>query len=291
MRHALMLVFGLVSASSSVIFIKLSSLDPVFLAAGRLFVASAVTAPWFVLALRKHAGFFTQQVRRTLLPGVLLGVHFVTWIIGARMTPAVNSSLLVNMVPLVTPFFLRAFAHERLRSSERLATCIAFAGVLWLTAWDYDLSRAYFLGDLVCFGSMILFALYLVLGRANRDFPNVWLYMWPVYGVAGLVCLALTLVMTDIAQQPYTTRELGLLVGLGIIPTVLGHGSINYVLKHLRGQVVGIANLGQVLSAGMLAYLFLSEVPSLTFVPASLLIALGVALAFRQAGVALGSRA
>lgn len=275
------LILGIVSASSSVVFIKLSRLDPVLLATGRLAIATLLVTPWFVVRAREHRVFLRREGPRTLWPGVLLGIHFITWIIGARMTPAVNSSLLVNMVPLVTPLFLAVVAQERLQRAELGATLVAFAGVLWLTWSDLELSREYFLGDLVCFGSMILFALYLVFGRKNRDFPSVWLYMWPVYTVAGLACAAIALATSDLSTDPWTARELWLLLGLGVIPTVVGHTSVNYALKQLRGQVVGVANLGQVIVAGVLAFLFLDEVPHPTFYPASLLIALGVALVFR----------
>src|SRR5690606_26870082 len=272
----LILLIGLISASSSVIFIKASQLDPVLLAAGRLGVACALVAPWFFKALREHGVFFRQEGQRVLLPGMLLGLHFITWIIGARLTPAVNSSLLVNMVPLVTPVLLKTMASEKLVAAEWFATLMAFSGVLWLAGWDYQLNREYFLGDAICFGSMILFAVYLVLGRTNRNFPAVWLYMWPVYTVAFLVCSSICLVTTDFTEGPYTPRELLLLVGLGVIPTVIGHGSINLALKRLRGQVVGVANLGQVISAGLLAYLILDEVPPASFFPASILIAVGM---------------
>jgi len=281
-RHVLTLVLGLVSASSSVIFIKASRLDPVLLATGRLAVASLLVTPWFVARVREHRTFFRREGRRTLWPGLLLGVHFITWIIGARMTPAVNSSLLVNMVPLVTPLFLAVIAQERLQRAELWATLLAFGGVIWLTGSDLELSRSYFLGDLVCFGSMILFALYLVFGRSNRDFPSVWLYMWPVYSVAGLACAAVALCTSDFDAGPWTLREVLLVVGLGVIPTVVGHGSMNYALRELRGQVVGVANLCQVIFAGVFAYFFLHEVPHLTFYPASLLIAAGVVLVIRQ---------
>lgn len=285
-RAVLFLVLGLLSASSSIVFIKLSRLDPVLLAAARLAVASLLIAPWFVRDARAHGAFFRREGRRTLVPGVLLGLHFISWIIGARMTPAVNSSLLVNMVPLVTPLFLAAIAEERLQKAELWATLVAFAGVVWLTGSDLELSREYFVGDVVCFGSMILFALYLALGRKNRDFPSVWLYMWPVYTGAGVVCAVIALFTSNLSTILWTPRELGLVLGLGVIPTVIGHGSLNYALKALRGQVVGVANLGQVISAGVLAFFFLDEIPHLTFYPASLLIAVGVAVVFRRRAAA-----
>jgi drug/metabolite transporter (DMT)-like permease len=45
----------------------------------------------------------------------------------------------------------------------------------------------------MCLVSMLLFALYLALGRRNRDFPSVWLYVIPVYGQAAAVCLLVAL--------------------------------------------------------------------------------------------------
>jgi drug/metabolite transporter (DMT)-like permease len=196
----------------------------------------------------------------------------------------VNSSLLVNMVPLVTPFFLVAMVSERLARHERIATLIAMLGVLWLGAADYRLSPQYLLGDLVCFGSMILFAVYLVLGRRNRDFPSVWLYMWPTYLTGAVVCSVIALGSSKFAAEAWTAREVWLMLGLGVIPTVFGHGSLNFALKGLRGQVVGVANLAQVIFAGLLAYFILDEVPHASFYPASALIALGVVLVFRRAG-------
>jgi len=273
------LLLGIASASSSVIFIKASSLDPVLLAAGRLWVAALCVLPWFLKARRQHPEFLKGNLRRILWPSLLLAVHFITWIIGARLTPAVNSSLLVNMVPVVTPVLLLIFAKERLLGREAVATLVALCGALLLGAWDFQFEREYFLGDIICFGSMILFASYLVLGRVNRDFPSLWLYMTPLYFFAGLLCAAVSLSTADFAAQPYDLGELGLLVGLGVIPTVVGHGCLNNALKYIRGQVVGVANLGQVVSAGTLAFLILGEVPEANFYPASALIGFGIAWA------------
>jgi drug/metabolite transporter (DMT)-like permease len=155
-----------------------------------------------------------------------------------------------------------------------------------LGAWDLQFRTEYFLGDVICFGSMVLFASYLVLGRVNRDFPSLWLYMAPLYFFAGLTCAAVALLTTDFHSQPYDVEQLALLVGLGVIPTVVGHGCLNHALKYTRGQVVGVANLGQVVSAGILAFLILGEVPEASFYPASALIGVGIAWALLVSGKA-----
>lgn len=279
------LLVGLCAASSSVIFIKESRLDPVILAAGRLWVAAACVLPWFLSAARRNPGFLVANLRRVLLPSLLLAVHFITWIIGARLTPAVNSSLLVNMIPVVTPLLLLVLARERLNKREVLATLVALSGAILLGAWDFQFKTEYFLGDVICFGSMILFASYLVLGRVNRDFPALWLYMTPLYFFAGLICAAVASFSAELDEQLWDLRQIALLVGLGVVPTIIGHGCLNHALKHIRGQVVGVANLGQVVSAGILAYLILGEVPELNFYPASALVAGAIAWALFSAGV------
>ena len=94
------LVLGVVACSTSVLFIKESTLDPVLLSALRLWVAALVLTPLYLRARPRHPRI---SVHRSLWPGLLLAVHFMTWIAGARLTPAVNSTLLVNLVPLATP--------------------------------------------------------------------------------------------------------------------------------------------------------------------------------------------
>ncbi|MCU0787405.1 MAG: DMT family transporter [Verrucomicrobia bacterium] len=51
---------------------------------------------------------------------MLLAVHFISWIAGARMTPGANASLLVNMTPAVMPFVLYLLAG---------LICLAIAGI------------------------------------------------------------------------------------------------------------------------------------------------------------------
>jgi drug/metabolite transporter (DMT)-like permease len=129
---------------------------------------------------------------------------------------------------------------------------------------------------------MLLFALYLVLGRRNRDFPSLWLYMVPLYAIAALSCYALSFLFVSPFEEQYPLREVGFILGLGLIPTIFGHSILNLAMKHLRGQVVTLANLSQPIFAGLLAFLFLSEVPALSFYPACLLIIAGALTAFRN---------
>jgi drug/metabolite transporter (DMT)-like permease len=101
--------------------------------------------------------------------------------------------------------------------------------------------------------------------------------------VGGLLCLAAAILTVDLSDQPWSLRELGLAAGLGLIPGVLGHSILNNAVKYLRGQLVSVANLSQVLFAGGLAYLILGEVPDSAFYPSAALIVAGAVLAVTRA--------
>ena len=282
LADGLVLAGGVVACSTSVLFIKGSQLHPATLACGRLVVAAICLGPFFLRDLRRY-GAGPSLVpgalwSRSLWPGVALGTHLITWNMGARLTTAANASLVVNMVPLATPLLLLA-VNERLTRREGLGTLLGLAGVVGMSARDLQLDREHFVGDLVCFGAMLLFAVYLVLGRRSRELPSVFLYVVPVYSVAALTCAAACLWVPTPLVGLGDPRELGMVLGLALLPTVLGHSALNYAMGRFRGQAVSVSNLAQPLSAAVLAFVVLGEVPDAAFYLASVLILAGAASA------------
>ncbi len=281
MSRILLLIFGIFCCSTAVLMIKASRVDPILLSALRLAVAVIALTPLFLSDLKKHRDAYSwRQVRATLLPGAVLAAHFISWIIGARMTPAANSTLIVNFIPIVMPFMLLGAVGERLTRNEWLATAIALIGVLLLVGSDFNVSAQHFWGDVICFGSMLAVTCYLVLGRRNAHFPSLWLYVVPLYAFSA-VCCAITWLIFGSGGVPgvFNGREILLVLGLGLIPTVMGHSILNISMKHLRGQVVSIINMGQFIFAGVLAFLIFREIPHWSFYAAGALIVGGAILA------------
>ncbi len=276
-RYALLFV-GIFSSSMSVILIRMSSTNPVVLSALRLLLAGLLLAPIFWREWRRHRGAFTvAQWRRTLAPSFLLGAHFSTWSYGARMTATAQASLIVNLAPVAMPFFLLWLVQERINRIELAGTTIALVGVAVLTVRDAFAGGGDWLGNVICFGSMLLVAWYVALARRNRDFPSLWLYVTPIYFQAGLLCL--------VAAIPWlgqfgggTPREWWLVVGLACVPTILGHTLLNYSVRFLRGQVVGLCNAAQFIFPATLAAFAFREYPSATFYAASVIVLSGIAL-------------
>ncbi len=275
------LLFGVAMCATAVILIKVSTQDPILLASWRTLLAALVLSPLFIRDLKKFRSIFPiSTLSRMVLPSVVLAVHFITWNIGARLSPAANAALLVNLAPLALPFMLSAFASERITRREWIGTAVAVAGVIMLTGGDFVIGGELWRGNLVCLFSMLCFSAYLATGRHNRTLPSIWLYVVPVYAICGVLCLIVALSL-GIKPTPISSKEWLTLAGLVLLPTIIGHTALNFALKHLRGQLVSLVNLGQFLFSGLYAILLFNEWPPVIFYPASAFIIFGAIISLK----------
>ena len=273
----LLLLLGVLACSSSAIFIRMSGTDPVVLSSLRLLIAAAILAPVYRREQRRVGRLTRDQFRRTHLPGAVLAFHLITWTLGARMTVVAQATLIVNLAPVAMPFLLLWLASERLNWREVAGTALVMAGILTLSIRDARAGGGNLAGDAWCFGSMLLFALYLALSRRNRDFPSVWLYVVPVYAQAGLICLVVAIPRLH-GFAIGSGREWALLLALGAIPTVCGHSLLNAAMRRIRGQVVSLVNAGQFIFAGAFGFAAFGEVPGVLFYAASVIVLGGLSL-------------
>ncbi len=259
-----LLLLGVLSASTSFIFIRESSQAPAMLASHRLLLTVVILSPLLLRDYRKYPCNLKSLITPTLLPGLILALHFITWNIGARITLAANATLIVNLVPLVMPVFMLFLYHENISRKEIAATTLALSGLLILSASDLSISTEHLLGDLVCFVSMVLFGFYLALARKSTKQKTLWLYLVPMYLVAGIFCFLLALLYSS-PFQPYNQKDIYMLLGLALIPTVAGHSIFNFCMQKLRGQTVSIMTMGQFVFAAVFAAILYDEIPETQF--------------------------
>ncbi|MBC2604505.1 DMT family transporter [Pelagicoccus albus] len=271
MVNFLILLSGVFFCSTSVILIKSSELPPALLAAYRLLFAVIILSPLFLRAWKRHESRVgLSQLKRCLMPGILLGLHFISWAAGARLTYSANATLIINLTPAVMPFLAFFLVKEKVTKKEVFGTLISLSGVVLLSLNAFSIDPDFLWGNLVCFGSMTLFAAYLAYGRLNKDFPSIWLYMIPVYAVGSAVCFlysAATLPSLSIMNW----REVGLMLAMAILPTTLGHVTLNRSLRHFAAQTLAVVNLHQFVFAGVMGWLAFADIPPVSFYPAAIL--------------------
>jgi drug/metabolite transporter (DMT)-like permease len=277
MELGLVLVANIVGGTSAIM-IKASTIHPVLQASYRLLFSGVILAPLFFRELKRSGRRLSLRlVAPSLLPGIVLGLHFITWITGARMTLAGNATVIVTMVPVAMPFLVFLMTRELPRKAEILGTLIALAGIAILASFDYRLDPGHFAGDLVCFLSMILYSVYLALARRFAPKERIWLYLVPLYLAGGLFCFLCALPFAD-PLRGITGTDVVMTLGLALGPTIVGHSLMNRAMTKLAPQTVSLFNLMQFIVAGILAYFIFGELPRPEFAFASVLIVVGVCI-------------
>lgn len=274
----MLLAVAVAAMASSVVFLRFSTLTPGEISAWRMLLGALCFLPFVGNGWR---GLTRGAWARAVLAGLILGLHFVTWVMGARSTSAANASLLVNLVPLVLPFLLLVLAGEAIRRRDWTGSAFGLTGVLVLVGGNLSLQGTW-RGDLICLGSMVLLAIYIALSRrAAGLFPGTSAWVVPVFLVSALTCYACHVLAGNAVHWP-PAGEWQWIVLLVVCPTLLGHGLMARSLRFWRGQVVGVANGGQFLFAGIYGWFAFGELPSLLFPLGAVLILCGVWLVAAQ---------
>lgn len=121
---------------------------------------------------------------------------------------------------------------------------------------------------------------YLAVGRSLRRDLSLSLYSAIIHGTASVV-LALYVWIGGLPLRGYTCKTWLIFGALALVPTVLGHNSLNWALRYLPATMVSIVVLGEPVGASILAILALGEIPSLLEVLGSFLTLLGIFFVWR----------
>jgi len=247
------------------------------LAAWRVLLAALLLMPLYIHARRKYGdATLGGIIKRSLLPGTILSVHFMSWVVGARLTPGASATLIVTLMPLVMPFFMYFLYREKLQGREWISTALAMVGIIILAINDFSISQQHFTGDILCLISMVLFAAYLALARSKLEaVASVWLYVVPLYAIAGLCSLAVA-AATGPVMPHFEWYNLTMVFLLAAVSTVIGHTALNYAMEKLRGQTVTLMNMLQFVVAGIAGFFVYKEVPAALFYVASAFIVSGL---------------
>ena len=315
LREVLLLLAGQAIGATSVVFIRISGLDAALLAAMRLLLGAGILGSVGLLSdIRRRSpsdagaengissaetsdggptgplrGSGSQgpgllagiSLKRSLAPGILMGLHLFTWNIGARATLAANATLVVNMVPIAMPIVVYVLYRERLNRGQIVATLLAVSGIVVLASGSMRIGMETLLGDLVNVLSLFLLAGYLALARRQRQGQSLFAYVVPLYFVGGSLALVLALLSgADFRPLANLTAWLPA-IGLAVGPTAVGHTIFNRAMGTVPSQTVSLFIVTQFVFAGVYAAIIFRELPFPAFYPAAAMVLAGVGLDLR----------
>ncbi len=277
--------FGVITVSAAAVLVRLAQAEvhSIVVAAWRLTLATLILAPVALIGFRREFESFTRDDwRNAFLSGLLLAVHFGTWISSLALTTVAASVMLVWTSPIFVGLGSHLLLGERLTRGMTVALVVVIMGSVIIGVGDLGEGTHRLLGDFLALMGAISGAGYFLIGRRLRRRLSLIAYVFPVYGTAALALMTVMLV-SGLGPAPEQTQTWVWLVLMAIGPQILGHSSLNWALRYFSATFVSVATLGEPIGSTLLAWWLLGERPTPWAVAGGLLIIVGIVVASRSA--------
>jgi drug/metabolite transporter (DMT)-like permease len=253
------LIIGVISVSTSAIFVKLTSAPSGVVAFYRLFFSVLFMLPVFLLRYVSELRFITKQDWvRSLISGVFLAFHFILWFESLNFTSVASSTVLVTLQPIFAFIGTYVLFKERLSGKAILCGITAVIGSVVISWGDFVISGNALIGDILALIACAFITVYLLFGQTVRKRVSLITYTFVVYSISTITLFIYVLFM-DESLGGYDLSNWIFFILLAIIPTLLGHTLFNWSLKWLSTSVISVAILFEPVGATILAYLVLNE--------------------------------
>ena len=200
-----------------------------------------------------------RELRLSGAAGVLLALHFATWVPSLRLTSVASSVALVCLQPVWVVLIAMARGHA-VPAAAWVGIAIAFGGVLLLTGVDAGRGGDVLLGDLLALLGGMAAAGYVTVGGEVRRTVSTSPYTLLCYGTCA-VLLAVVCVVAGTPFTGYSAADWSRLVLLTFLAQLLGHTLANVVLRTTSPTVVSLAILFEVPGSIVIAALLVGQVP------------------------------
>ncbi len=276
------LAVGVVTVSTSAIFVKLADAPAGVVAFYRLFFSVILLLPIF---LYKYVWELKDISKRdwlfSALAGVFLAFHFILWFESLNYTSVASSTVLVTLQPLFAFIGTYLFFQERLSTKAIVSGLMAIAGSVIISWGDFQISGMALFGDVLALVACALVTAYLLFGQDVRKRLSLITYTFIVYGICCITLLLYVLV-TGESLTGYSSTDWFWFLMLAIIPTLLGHSLFNWAVKYISTNVISMSILFEPIGAAVLAYFVLNEMVTWTQFTGGLLVMLSVGYFLRD---------
>ena len=278
-RFPLALVLAIVAISTGAPFARWAHPAPaIAIAALRVAVASVVL---FAAGWREIAGL-GRIARRdrplVALSGLLLAIHFGSWIASLSFTSTAASVALVCTNPMFAALF-GTLLGDRVAPRELAGMAIAAAGCAVLASGDWIAGGDALAGDGLALIGAASAAAYLVVGRRLRTAAPLLPYLGAVNAIAAAVLVTAALVLgAPLAALP--VHSYVACAGAAVVASFVGHSLLNAAVRTTPTHLVALAVLGEPIGSSLITWIAFGEQPPLHAVLGGAVVVTGIAVGF-----------
>ncbi len=276
-----LLGIAVLATSSAAPLIAATAAPTLAIAFWRNAFGGAVLVPWAAASRRPELRALpVRSWRLSASSGVLLAVHFGTWVPSLGMTSVASSTALVATQPVWAAVIARARGHRVARGAW-LGTGLSVLGAALVAGIDLQVSTRALAGDLLALVGAVAAAGYVTVGSTVRARVSTVSYTAICYSICALVLLAVNLVSGQ-RLAGWDSQTWLKLLALTAGAQLLGHSLVNVALRSTSATVVSLVMLLEVPGAALIAALWLHQVPALSVLPGLALLVAGAVLVLRN---------
>ena len=258
-KITILLFIALLSVSTSPIVAKsLIGVPAISISFWRMFIGSFLL---WVYSSYNNQGRMKDKSNyyRTIIAGLLLGIHFALFFGSIKLTLISNATFLGTLAPLFTLLLELIVLKRKFRYQITLGLLFSFIGAIIIFGNNFDLSQKYTFGNFLAIMCSLCLALSFMIAEKVRQTENTVVYTRMLYLSASFTLLLIAF-FTNTSLFGFSNYEYFGLIFLGIVPTIIGHNAIYYSVKYVSPTVVSAFPLGEPVIATILASIIFGEI-------------------------------
>lgn len=233
----------------------LPEMPAIVIAFWRMVIAAAFL--WTLSGIRREGNLLKMPPGAIFFAGIFLAIHFATFYSALKYNSVANVTLLISLAPIFMVLYERLFQRRSLPLQLLVGIGMAVSGGILLHVPGEIGTDNYLQGNLLALASGLAWAVVLILAEGIRKDMGTMPYTRWLYLIAAF-CLGIVAILAGNSIS-FPMKDLKWLLALGIVPTLIGHNSLNWAVKYLRPSIIGSIPLGEPILAGLLAWILFQE--------------------------------
>lgn len=278
----LALLLGGAAIASSPIFVRLADVGPMQSAFWRVALAVPLLALWALWPWQRDrmAGAPAFALAPVLIAGVAFAGDLAFWHLSIVYTTVANATLLANFAPVWVTLGGWLLFRQRVTGLFLLALAIALGGATLLVGPSFGAGGQRIAGDAFGAVTAIFYGAYMLAIWRSRASGGTASVMAISSAVSAALLLPLALAWMG-GLFPQSGRGWMVLIGLAVIPQVVGQSLIAYAMAHLPASLSALSLLVQPVFAAMYAWVILGENMGAMQMAGGVIVLIGIYLARR----------
>ncbi|MEM2900434.1 MAG: DMT family transporter, partial [Thermoplasmata archaeon] len=175
-------VVSLFAMATAGLAIKLSDAPALAIAFWRLFLTSLILLPFAAYdKFEELRNLSRRDIGILTIIGLAYAVHFSFWITSLKYTTVATSIILVDAHPIFVALGGRYFYDEKISKYGTFGIVLAFSGIATIGLGQGAIGSANFIGAMFALIGGIMSAVYILLGKQQRQKVGIISYSFYVY--------------------------------------------------------------------------------------------------------------